>query len=175
MTSCSKKRSHEVNNYTYWPWPSKMLKCSYVLCRTCSQKNPQKQQVASRLAVLMLASLVSKHASLSGKLVSFPANASNNTNSCHGLIRHRSQTRPAALTVSPRPHELVQHRSHLCLGRHVSECLASQRCVSHSSPASPHTCSLLNSRPRWLLHHHGQLFPQEEKARVPLCQRVGCV
>lgn len=71
----------------------------------------------------MLASWFSQHASLSlsAILVSLSGLilATKQTNSCPHFVRHTSQPQKAELTVSPRPHELVQHRSHLSLGRHV--------------------------------------------------------
>lgn len=79
------------------------------------------------------------------------------------LTKHQLQPHLARLTVSSRPHELVQHRSHLRLGRHV--------CRRESVLASrgPHTRSLLNCRPRprLLRRHRGQLFPTRRKSPSP--------
>lgn len=87
----------------------------------------------------MLASSVCKACHTStGVSVSFPANASSNNTELPSCSDPAPVSTPAGrpasrLTVSPRPHELVQHRSHLCLGRHGSE-RRRYRCVSHSSP-----------------------------------------
>lgn len=187
IVSDNMTESGSTGKTTYWPWQSSMLNCYYCVFLLLYMfatfwlamwSQTQKQQVASRLAILMLASLGCKACLTVWEdwLASRLMLATTQTPVLIGSDADLSQSQLSSPSL-PVPMSWSSI-ARICAWADIFLSVQLTLCESLLASFGPHTCSLLDCRPRRLHHHHdnrGQLLPQGEQARLPPSQRADCV